>query len=170
MKFPSFHNEQKKGYEEKIFLKDNFRYDALTDTFGCPNEQLLILKSSYEQVNKRTGFRSALKEYECSGCTGCPFYEKCCKSTNGENRTIKVNENLEDYKQQARENLNSAVGIELRKQRSIEIESCFGDIKHNMNFRRFHLRGLSKVKTEFTLVAMAHNLRKMQIQRQKKAA
>lgn len=170
MKFPTFHKEQKKSYDQKIFLKENFRYDALTDTYGCPNEQLLILKRSYEQVNNRTGYRSALKEYECSDCKGCPFYEKCCKSPNGENRTITVNENLENYKQQARENLNSAAGIELRKQRSIEIESCFGDIKHNMNFRRFHLRGLSKVKTEFTLVAMAHNLRKIQIQRQQKAA
>ena len=67
-------------------------------------------------------------------------------------------------------NLNRNEGWILRKQRSIEIESCFGDIKHNMGFRRFHLRGIEKVKTEFTLIAMAHNLRKIQIKMQTKAA
>ena len=83
---------------------------------------------------------------------------------------VKVNEKLDTYKQQARENLNSKEGTKLKKQRSIEIESCFGDIKHNMGFRRFHLRGTKKVKTEFNLVAMAHNLRKMQIKIENKAA
>jgi hypothetical protein len=74
-----------------------------------------------------------------------------------------VNEKLEAYKQTARQNLRSEKGSELRKKRSIEIESCYGDIKHNMGFRRFHLRGLKKAETEFTLVAMAHNLRKLQL-------
>jgi hypothetical protein len=77
---------------------------------------------------------------------------------------------LEAYKQQARENLNNEQGSGLRKQRCIEIESCFGDIKHNMGFRRFHLRGIKKAETEFSLVAMAHNLRKLQIKQVKRAA
>ena len=56
------------------------------------------------------------------------------------------------------------------KKRGVEIESCFGDIKHNMEFRRFHLRGLQKVKTEWNMVAMAHNLRKIYLQNLRKAA
>lgn len=59
-----------------------------------------------------------------------------------------------------RGNLHKEPGQSLKKQRGTKIESCFGDIKHNMSFRRFHLRSPNKVKTEFTLVAMAHNLRK----------
>ncbi|HEV8283643.1 MAG TPA: transposase [Chitinophagaceae bacterium] len=84
--------------------------------------------------------------------------------------SIKVNEKLETYKQQARENLKSEKGIALRKQRGVEIESCFGDIKHNMGFRRFHVRGLQKVKTEWSIVAMAHNLKKIHLQNIKKIA
>jgi len=81
-----------------------------------------------------------------------------------------VNEQLDFYRQQARQNLNSEKGWNLRKRRGMEIESCFGDIKHNVGFRRFHLRGKKKVKTEIGLVYMAHNLRKMQIKRLKQAA
>ncbi|WP_456376157.1 transposase, partial [Lutibacter sp.] len=36
----------------------------------------------------------------------------------------------------------------------------FGNIKHNMNFKRFMLRGIGKVNVEIGLIAMAHNLKK----------
>lgn len=170
LKFPSYHREQKKSYEQNLFLKENFPYDPLTDTYRCPNDRLLLYQKTLTTVHKRTGYESVIKEYECESCAGCPLYEKCCKSSQGANRTIQINEKLENYKQQARENLGTERGTQLKKRRSIEIESCFGDIKHNMGFRRFHLRGLDKVKTEFALVAMAHNLRKVHLQRMQKAA
>lgn len=170
LKFPQFHNEQKKSYKNNPFLKENFYYDPAADSYTCPNKQQLTFRSSYKHTHKKTGYQSHIKEYECTDCTGCPFYERCCKSTQGHNRTLKVNEQLDQYKQQARDNLNSQKGFELRRRRSIEIESCFGDIKANMGFRRFHLRGLKKVTTEFTLVAMAHNLRKLHLKRQQSAA
>lgn len=170
LKFPTYHTEQTKKFENNAFLKDNFPYDSLTDSYECPNGLRLVFKSKYQQTHKRTGYISVIKEYECTDCSGCSFYQQCCKSTKGENRMIQVNEKLEDYKQQARENLGTEKGILLKKQRSIEIESCFGDIKHNMGFRRFHLRGLKKVKAEITLVAMAHNLRKVYLKGLQKAA
>ena len=81
-----------------------------------------------------------------------------------------MNEQLDIYKELTRQNLNSEKGISLRRMRGQEIESCFGDIKHNMGFRRFHLRGLKKVKTEITIISIAHNLRKLYLQQHKKAA
>jgi hypothetical protein len=48
------------------------------------------------------------------------------------------------------------------KRRGHDVKTCFGDIKGNQLFRRVHLRDLAKVKTEFTVIAMAHNIRKMQ--------
>lgn len=169
LKFSTFHAEQKQNYKDNIFLKDNFFYDPPSDTYSCPNDELLTLKRTYSEIHPRTGYRSEMKEYGCNNCRDCVFYKQCCKSATGGNRTITVNQKLELYKVKARANLNSDRGISLRKRRNIEIESCFGDIKHNMGFRRFHVRGLNKVRTEISLVAMAHNLRKVYIQTQKKA-
>jgi transposase len=170
LKFPSYYAEQKQSYKKNPFLRDNFRYDPVADAYTCPNQRLLTLQATYQQTQKKTGYQSTLKEYQCQSCKDCSFYDQCCKSKTGENRLIKVNEKLDAYKQQARENLNSEKGTKLKKQRSIEIESCYGDIKHNMGFKRFHLRGIKKVKTEFNLVAMAHNLRKMQLKMENQAA
>ena len=40
------------------------------------------------------------------------------------------------------------------------MEAVFGNIKQNMNFKRFMLRGIDKVNVEVGVIAMAHNLKK----------
>lgn len=57
--------------------------------------------------------------------------------------------------------LNSEKGQRLLKRRKYDIEPVFGDIKHNMGFRRLLLRGLPKARVEVGLMAIAHNLKKM---------
>jgi hypothetical protein len=52
-------------------------------------------------------------------------------------------------------------GKKLMNNRSHGIETCFGDIKQNMLFRRVHLRGLQRVEAEYIIIAIAHNLRKV---------
>jgi len=54
-------------------------------------------------------------------------------------------------------------GAPRRSRRSTEVETVFGDIKHNRRFRRFMLRGLQKVKTEWGLVCLAHNMQKLAV-------
>lgn len=49
----------------------------------------------------------------------------------------------------------------MRKRRGTEVETPFGDIKHNTRYRRFILRGLEKVTAEAGLLAIARNARKL---------
>ncbi|MDQ1909310.1 transposase [Paenibacillus sp. GD4] len=42
----------------------------------------------------------------------------------------------------------------------VEVESVFGQVKGNREFRRFLLRGLPKVNIEVVLLSLAHNLLK----------
>ncbi|MEE9502884.1 MAG: transposase, partial [Candidatus Aminicenantaceae bacterium] len=41
------------------------------------------------------------------------------------------------------------------------VEPVFGNLKKNLGYRDFLLRGLGKVKGEFNLMCMAHNLKKI---------
>ena len=63
-------------------------------------------------------------------------------------------------KQKVRTLLLSEEGKQLAIRRMTEVESVFGQIKQNRGFRRFHLRGLSKVTLEVGWLALAHNLLK----------
>jgi hypothetical protein len=47
------------------------------------------------------------------------------------------------------------------KLRQQTVEPIFGIIKEAMGFRRFSMRGLSKVALEWTLVALAYNLKRL---------
>ncbi len=55
------------------------------------------------------------------------------------------------YKKQALDNISTEHGAYLRKKISIDVEALFGNIKQNMNFRRFILRSLPKVSIECRL-------------------
>ena len=60
-----------------------------------------------------------------------------------------------------REKLDSDQGKTIYSRRKYIVEPVFGQIKSVMGFTSFLLRGLEKVKGEFNLVAIAHNLRKI---------
>ena len=57
--------------------------------------------------------------------------------------------------------LASEHGRERYAKRKQTVEPLFGDTKHNRGFIRFHRRGRTKVRTEFRLLMMAHNLTKV---------
>ncbi len=57
--------------------------------------------------------------------------------------------------------LETEEGKGLLDRRKHDVEPTFGDIKHNMGFRKLLLRGLPKAHIEVGLVAIAHNLKKM---------
>lgn len=50
----------------------------------------------------------------------------------------------------------------LYRKRSVSIEPVFGNIKANLGFRRFALRGLHGVQAEWRLICTVHNLLKLQ--------
>ena len=45
--------------------------------------------------------------------------------------------------------------------RSIQVEGAFGIIKQDMAFRRFLTRGKQKTETQFFLIAIAFNIKKL---------
>ena len=169
LKYQTFHKEDSKKFKEDPFRKDNFQYDQASDSYICPNSQRLRYTRTKEEIHKKTGFKSTIKIYQADDCSECKMQELCTKSKEN-NRTVMINEQWGIYREIASRNLRSEKGLELRRRRGHEIESCFGDFKHNMGFRRFHLRGLKKVKTEATVVAMAHNLREIHLALAKQAA
>lgn len=57
--------------------------------------------------------------------------------------------------------MKSKEGREVYSLRKITVEPVYGNIKANLGFREFLLRGLEKVKIELDLVCIAHNLQKI---------
>lgn len=163
LKYTGYFNEQTRKHKEDRFHRDNFPYDRATDSFTCPNGQKLIRKSRMVEV-RPGGYQRITHLYSSKDCTGCPF-ARDCKKPDQELRQFSINPTWDTFKQQARDRLSTEKGIELKKQRSVDVESSFGDIKYNQGYTRFRLRGLNKVKIEWGLIAISHNLRKIALHR-----
>jgi transposase len=147
---------------EKLHFKSTyFPYDQEKDEFTCPAQKRMLYIETRPYKSKN-GYLSERRFYECPDCAACPLKPKCTKAKG--NRRIQVSFELRCYRQQATDNLLSEHSITLRQLRSIEPETVFGDIKHNMSLRKFMLRGLKKVDIEWGLLCMAHNLRRLAIQ------
>ena len=63
-------------------------------------------------------------------------------------------------KVKVKENLDSELGIQLRVQRSIQVEGAFVIMKEDMKFRRFTRTMFSGIKLEIDLIAIEYNLKK----------
>jgi transposase len=146
------YQSRRRGKKIGPFDKDNFIYDQATDVFTCPQGRIVKFWHTrrYESGNYRV--------YRCAECTNCEHFGQCTKSKNG--RTIW--HPLADKKiKQMRLKLDSESGKAIYAKRRHIVEPVFGHIKSVLGFTAFHLRGLKKVKAEFRLVAIAHNLKKI---------
>jgi len=160
VKFNYFHKEQKKKFREDPFRKENFVYNKKTDSYTCPaGKKLSFVESKIEKT--KTGYKSTAHYYECDNCEGCNLREQCHSSKY--DKSIQIRPLLEYYKTDVRSRLKSAEGKKVRSLRPIEVESVFGHIKWNRGFKRFLLRGLDKVKIEWGLLCLAHNMLKVPI-------
>jgi transposase len=158
VKYPIFDREQKRSWKKQIYRLENWPYDAELDQFTCPQGKHLTYRSSYRE-RKANGYMSHRRYYECADCGECPAKEQCTRAAG--NRRIRVSMPLMAYRERVRRNLLSEEGKHLRARRGVEVESVFGRLKHNWGFRRFMLRGLEKVKTEWGLLCIAHNMAKL---------
>ena len=161
VKYNYFHKEQRdKKHRENPFHPDNLFYNPETDTYYCPMGQAMNKINTYESQTKN-GFTQEIHRYQAQSCHGCPLRGSCHKAKG--NRIIERNHNLIRLKDKAKNLLLSEEGVAHRKRRCWDVEAVFGNIKQNMGFKRFMLRGMEKVTTEIGLIAMAHNLKKFSI-------
>ena len=102
--------------------------------------------------------------YVIADCRRCR-YQKACKSAimdkKAPTRIFDVSYELWNGKIAARRNLLTAKGIEMRVNRSAQVEGVFGIVKQDMQYDRFRRRGLDKVHAEICLILIGHLLRKL---------
>ena len=154
LKYNSYYKEKRRNWKEKNRL-EGLTYDKEKNEFACPSGIKLILAEKKIE-NTKTGYKREVSIYRTQNgdCDKCPFHKSKAK-------TLQLSWKHERLKKEAKSNLDSDKGVELRKRRGNEVESVFGDQKLNKLKRRYHLRGLPQVKIEAGLYYVAHNMRRI---------
>jgi len=141
-----------KAEGEKRYHKSNFRYDEARDAYICPEGK--ELKRWVEQ--KREG-KPPLMVYRGESCRECPVRERC---TRGEARTLS-RDGRESLMDAMRQKLRSEEGKQIYKKRGYTVEPVFGEIKWDGRKLSMDLRGSVKVRGEFSLLCLVHNVKKI---------
>ena len=68
----------------------------------------------------KSGYESEVTIYECEGCTGFPYKEKCPKAKG--NKRLYISKSFLEKRQGSYENILSETGIKYRMNRSIQVE------------------------------------------------
>jgi transposase/IS5 family transposase len=132
------------------FRKDEFQYDEASDSYLCPAMQRLAAYSvSSQRELKRFHYANRL------ACDGCELRPRC---TSGSFRIVS---RLENEAVLDRMQARLAKRPEILSIRRTTVEHPFGSIKQWMNQGAFLMRGLEKVRGEFSLTALAYNLRRV---------
>ena len=158
VKYTSYEKEIKKSFKKKIYNSENWVYDAQQKEYTCPCGNPVPYKKT-EKRKSKAGYEQTVEIYQCDNCEGCPYRELCTKSEYG--RIINRNEHWLDQKAKVKELLTTEEYKELMKRRSTECETVFGQTKGNLKFRRFNLRGMEKVGTEWGLLMIGYDLKQL---------
>lgn len=161
LKYNTFGKEQRARYQPDPFAADQLAYDPEKDELICPAGKRLTYRRTL-QIHTENSYRSEKRCYEAEDCSTCPLKPQCTQARG--NRVVKLSWQLQAWRHQACQNLTSEQGKKLRSLRGVEVESVFGRLKQDWGFRRFLLRGLEKVKTEFGLLCIAQNMAKLAVQ------
>jgi transposase len=133
-----------------LFRKDEFRYDPTSDSFLCPaGQRLHPYSSSLMRGLKKINYRNS------QACRDCPIRSQC---TGHQFRSVS---RLENEAVLDRMQARIAQRPDILDQRRETVEHPFGTIKQWMNQGAFLMRGLEKVRAEFSLTALAYNLRRV---------
>ena len=158
VKYNWFHKEQKPRFQANPFHPDHMFYNAEKDYYVCPMGQHMKRIGS-RRGKTESGYVTESACYRAQRCEGCPLRCLCFKAKG--NRIIEVNHRLNAYKKEAKQRLTSEEGIKHRGKRCIEPEAVFGQMKYNMQYKRFRHIYKDKVTMDFAFFAIAFNIKKM---------
>ena len=133
-----------------LFRKDEFSYDPTSDSFLCPaGQHLHPYSSSLMRGLKKINYRNS------QACRDCAIRSQC---TGHQFRSVS---RLENEAVLDRMQARIVQRPDILDRRRETVEHPFGTIKQWMNQGAFLMRGLEKVRAEFSLTALAYNLRRV---------
>jgi transposase len=130
-----------------------FQYNEAEDHCLCPRGEILRF---WKNKPKDRVHPTTVRLYRCQSYAQCPVRWMCSASKTG--RTIEIGPHHQAVVRQRIKQQDPAKAMLLKKRNQI-VERIFGWIKQEFGFRRWTVRGFDNVRTQWSLVCTAVNLR-----------
>jgi len=137
--------------EDGTFSREDFVYDEVKDVYTCPAGKTLTT-TGYICTDHGIRYFASVPE-----CRACPLKAKCCPNMPARRVIRDVNEAARDV---ARDLAKTEAFAHSRRDCK-KVEMLFAHLKRILRLDRLRLRGPSGAQFEFTLAAIAQNLRRL---------
>jgi transposase len=133
------------------YHSSKFEYDSENDCYRCPMGQAL----KYEGIRKRQDKDYETRAYRCRSAVQCPVRWECSKDKKG--RCVERSPYSGAILRQ-KEKQEDKSKTDLLRRRMVIAEPAFARVKHLLEFRRWTMGGLEKVRTQWLFVCALTNL------------
>ena len=137
--------------EDGTFSREDFIFDKARDIYTCPAGKVLTTTGRIVNVEQLLYRASKLD------CDGCPFKMRCCPKEPARKIPRSIHEDARDV-------ARALAGTEAFEQSCRDrkrVEMLFAHLKRILKLGRLRLRGPRGAQDEFTLAAIAQNLRRL---------
>lgn len=146
------------------FRVDDFKVNIKKQTCHCPAGKAMWLCSAKVKIGEQVFMQ--FRAYE-KDCPVCPLKAQCLRNKNQSTpRQVNIKLGITPAKktgviEQMKQKIDSVKGRAIYSQRLGTVEPVFGHINTMIGFKRFSLRGKTKVNAQWQLIAMVHNMLKI---------
>jgi hypothetical protein len=134
------------------FSREDFTFDKERNVYTCPAGKTLTTTGKLVNNGETILFRASNHD-----CGPCPLKSKCCPKTQGRKIPRSVYEEARDVARALAKTAAFAQSCCDRKR----VEMLFAHLKRILKLGRLRLRGPRGAQDEFTLAAIAQNLRRL---------
>lgn len=155
----------KSGVKKKplgLFGPGDFKVDAATNSAICPAGQSLYSNGSHCKTNGRVGHKYTGTK---AGCGNCALRDQCLRHP--ERTQVRqvtmfaTGQGRHAASERMKQAIDSSKGRALYSGRIATVEPVFGNIRFNKAMDRFTLRGQGKVRAQWNLYVMVHDIEKL---------
>jgi transposase len=149
----------KSGRTDGTWSRSDFTWEEENDRYICPEgKDLRHSRRSYsDPARLEKGMKARKYRARKADCQECPSKAKCCPNSDVRSITREKYEIVRDFVRAC-----TASGFnDVAQRRRKKVEMLFAHLKRILGLARLRLRGPFGVKDEFTLAAIAQNLRKL---------
>ena len=154
------HFDDTKGRaKKKRFTVEDFTYDKNTDSWTCPDGKKLELKC-HVTLRNTTGRQYRAKSADCRNCS---LVKKCINVRSESKKLLRTlfiadKKHKESLSDKMREKIDDHVNRELYSRRMQIIEPVFSHITYFKGMDKFTLRTERKVRIQWLLYCIVHNM------------
>ncbi|MCV2371399.1 transposase, partial [Roseateles oligotrophus] len=156
--------------EGKHFRPKDFRFKDSDNTAICPAGQVLISRGGIHTSASGQPYQTYIAK--ATDCGSCSLRQQCIKSR-GQDETSPMLRGRQVSRflpkapdpnhpsERMRQAIDSPRGRQLYSLRLGTVEPVFANLRHNKRLTRLNHRGQAKVKAQWSLYCMVHNIEKL---------